>query len=107
MGHPAPGPAQSVCRTDDRRIADLLHEPASRLEVGGRAAPRNRLANRSHERSESLAVLTRGDRLELRPEQLHAVPLENARVGELATQVPCGRSFAITFSRNSMVSGST
>src|SRR5205809_6426288 len=118
MGHPAPGPSQGVGRADDRRIADFLHEPASRLEVGGRATPGNRLANRAHERCESLAVLTRGDCLELRPEQLHAVPLKNARVGELTAQVqrglppiplriPWGRSFAITFSRNSMVSGST
>src|SRR2546426_2027725 len=45
MSHPTSGPSQGVCRADDRRITDLLYEPASRLEIGGRAAPGNRLAD--------------------------------------------------------------
>src|SRR2546427_324345 len=91
MLHPASTPSARMIRSaDDRGIADSLHEPASRLEIGGRAAPGNRLADRTHKGCESLAVLARGDRLELRPEQLHAVPLENARVGELAAQVQGG-----------------
>src|SRR2546427_601601 len=88
MLHPPSTPSARMIRSAaDRGKADFPHDPPSGLEIGGGAAPRNRPADRTHEACESFAVLARRDRLELRPEQLHAVPLENARVGELAAQV--------------------
>src|SRR2546426_8368558 len=118
MRDPAPAAAQRVRGADDHGVAHLLDERAGRLGIRDRAAPRNRFADRAHQGRETLSVLARGDRLEFRAEQLDAMALQDSGVRELAAQVegglpahpaqdPLRLSLAITFSRNSTVSGST
>ena len=90
VGDAAPASPERVGGPDDHRVARLLDEDGRGRIVGDRAAPRDRLPDRSHEVGEALPVLPRGDRLYLRPEELDPVTAQDARLRQLAAQVERG-----------------
>ena len=90
--HAAPAASERVRGSDDHRVSGFLDERGRRRGVGHRPAPWDWLPDRPHEGGEALAVLARGDRLHLRPEQLHAVAAQDPGLGELAAQVQRGLS---------------
>ena len=90
VGNAAPASSERVGGPHDDGVARLLDEGGRGRGVGDRAAPRDRLPDRSHEVGETLAVLPRGDRLDLRPEELNPVPAQDARLRQLAAQVERG-----------------
>src|SRR2546427_10642901 len=71
MRHAAPAATERVRSPDDHRVSGFLDERSRRRGVGDRPAPWDRLPDRPHEGCEPFPVLSRGDRLHLRPEELH------------------------------------
>src|SRR5205823_10912007 len=71
-------------------ISDILDERCGARDVGDGLTSWDWLTDPPHQVREFLAVLSRGDRLDLRPEKGDAVTAQHARLPEFAAQVQSG-----------------
>src|SRR3990172_4649865 len=88
--HPAPRAAKGVGRADDHGIAEPRSDRLRFVHRRCGVRPRDRLPDLEHQRTKSLAVLPRLNRMEDRPEEFYIVLLKNPSVRELAAQIERG-----------------
>ena len=86
----AADPAERVGGPDDEREADRLRDPDRLLHRAHRGAVGHLQADLAHGVAEELTVLRQLDRLELGADQLDAVFLEHAGLGELDGEIQAG-----------------
>src|SRR5256885_10518953 len=84
MRHAAPAATERVRSPDDHRVSGFLDERSRHRGVGDRPAPWDRLPDRPHEGCEPFPVLSRGDRLHLRPEELHLMAAHDYPLREVS-----------------------
>ncbi len=90
IGDAAAPAAERVARPDDRRQADPVQGIGGLGERAHRGAPWHLEADPRHRLAEQLAILGLGDCLAARTDQLDAVALEGAVLGERARHVERG-----------------
>ena len=77
-GNAAAGAPQGVCRADDHRVADSVHDLQTFFHTGGDVTGRDRLMDLFHQRLEGFPVLGLVDTFLVHSQKFHAVFLEYA-----------------------------